>query len=167
MSETQIPRATDIMTRKVIALRPDMSLIDAMRALVEHRISGAPVLDAEGLLVGILTEYDCLRVLASGQFSQDGHEEDQRVGATMTTEPLTIPPDLDLFSIAHRFLERRVRRLPVVEGRKVIGLVSRRDVLAGMDLLSGRLNREPGSRPKGLYLSAADPGGDEIRKILD
>lgn len=167
MPDSHIPKAADIMTRKLITLRPDMSVISAMRQLVEHRISGAPVLDAEGSLVGILSEYDCLRVLTSGQFSQDAHEEDEPVGAIMTTDVLTIPPDLDLFSIAHRFLQRKVRRLPVVSEGRVLGLVSRRDVLAGVDDLRARLRKQPADRPKGLYLSASDPSGDEIRKRLD
>lgn len=167
MPDSNIPKAADIMTRKLVALRPDMSVLRAMRTLVENRISGAPVIDAHGELVGILSEYDCLRVLTSGQFSQDSYEEDERVGAIMTTDVLTIPPDLDLFSIAHRFLERRVRRLPVVEEGKVVGLVSRRDVLAGVDALRSQLRERPEDRPKGLYLSAADPAGDEIKKLLE
>ena len=170
MPDSDIPKAAHIMTDELVALSPDMSVIRAMRVLVTNRISGAPVLDADRRLVGIVSEFDCLRVLTSGQFSQDAYEEDERVGAIMTTEVATVSPDLDLFSIAHRFLERRVRRLPVVDGDRVVGIVSRRDVLAGVDRLRAALRQAPVERsdqPKGLYLSAADPAGDEIKKRLD
>lgn len=170
MPDPNIPKARDVMTRELVHLSPDMSVIRATRLLVAHQSSGAPVLDVDGRLVGILTEYDCLRVLASGQFSQDAHEEDERVGAIMSTDVLSVPVDLDLFSIAHRFLERPLRRLPVLDGERVAGMVCRRDVLAGIDRLRARLREQPEEdeeQPKGLYLSAADPSGDEIKKRLD
>ncbi len=168
MQKPEIPTAAHVMTRDVVTLRPDTSLICAMRTLVEHRISGAPVIDEEGRLRGILTEYDCLRVLTSGQFSQDNYDERARVASVMTTAVEAVPPELDLFSLAHKFLERRIRRLPVVAGDRLVGLVSRRDVLRGFEMMRATLRRIPeGARPKGLYLSASDPDGDEISSRLE
>jgi len=168
MNEPFIPKAADIMTRNVLTLRPDISVIRAMRELVEKRISGAPVLNSKNELCGIVSEYDCLRVLTSGQFSSNSHDEDARVAEIMTTDVETISPELDLFGIAHRFLERPIRRLPVVENGKLVGLVSRRDVLRGVETMRASLRKPPQteSKPRGLYLSASDPHGDEISSRL-
>lgn len=170
MRDPEIPKAKDIMTREVIALRPETRTLDAMRVFVEHRISGAPVVDDNRHLIGIVSEYDCLRVLTAGQFSDESQEEDEPVRAIMTENVVWIPPDLDLFSIAHKFMERPVRRLPVVDAGRVVGMVSRRDVLAGVERMRKQMRKPPGARgkkPPALYLSASDPDGDRINSRLE
>lgn len=170
MPAPEIPTASDIMTRAVVALRPDTRTLDAMRVFVEHKISGAPVVDDDHRLLGILSEYDCLRVLTAGQFSDESLEEDEPVSAIMSTDVVSIPPDLDLFSIAHRFMQRPVRRLPVVEDGKVVGMVARRDVLTGVERMRRQMRQPPAvkeSKPPALYLSASDPEGELIRSRLE
>lgn len=170
MRDLEIPKASEIMTREVVALHPETRTLDAMRVFVGHRISGAPVVDERWRLVGIVSEYDCLRVLTAGQFDDESQEEDEPVSAIMTREVVSIPPDLDLFSIAHKFLVRRVRRLPVVSDGRVVGMVSRRDVLAGIEKIRRQMREPPGAeetKPPALYLSASDPDGDRIRSRLD
>lgn len=169
MRDTEIPKAADIMTRDVVALRPQMRTLDAMRIFVEERISGAPVVDESRRLVGIVSVYDCLRVLTAGQFSDESQEENEPVEAIMTRDVVSIGPGLDLFSIAHKFLERPVRRLPVVDEGRVVGMVSRRDVLAGVERMRQQMRKPPGAaekKPPALYLSASDPEGDEINSRL-
>jgi CBS domain-containing protein len=167
MPNPMIPKAEDIMARRLVTLRPDMSVIRAMRTLLEHRVSGAPVLDDSGQLCGIVSEIDCMRILTSGQFSQDSHDEDARVVDIMTTDVQTIGPGLDLFGIAQQFLSRSIRRLPVIENGRLIGMVSRRDVLAGVESMRAAMRQQPSApRAKGLYLSAND-SADGIDGLLD
>lgn len=157
MPDRFIPKAEDVMTRRLVTLRPDMSVLSAMRTLVEHQVSGAPVLDGDNSLCGIVSELDCMRILVAGQFSQDSYEEEARVADIMTREVLTIAPDLDLFGVAQRFLKNRVRRLPVVREGRLLGMVSRRDVLAGVEKMRHAMRQQPKEpKAKGLYLSAND-----------
>jgi CBS domain-containing protein len=168
MVDTRIPTAADIMARRLVTLSPEFSVIRAMRTLLENRCSGAPVLDADGRLCGIVSELDCMRILASGQFSQESHDEDARVKDVMTAEVITIEPDVDLFGIAHRFLGNSIRRLPVVERGRLVGMVSRRDVLTGVEKMRAE-TRQPRAAKKvtGLYLSASDSTTDELDSLLD
>lgn len=134
----QILTARDIMVTSLITLKPDMSVFDAMRILIGKRISGAPVVDAHGTMVGILSELDCLRVLSSDQFYAEQEEESGIVEVFMSGPGRTIPPDLGIYAIAHYFLTTSLRRLPVVENGHLVGQVSRRDVLRGIETMRKR-----------------------------
>lgn len=116
----------DFMVTRLLTLTPEMSIFEAMRRLLEHRFSGAPVVDAAGKLVGMLSEKDCLRVFASGAYYYDAGGT---VSDFMTREVTTVDPDDELFKVADLFLSRSFRRLPVVEDGKLVGQISRRDVL--------------------------------------
>ena len=124
-----VPTARDIMTRRLFTLRPGMRAVEAARILLKHDISGAAVVDGDGNLLGLLSEYDCLRAVAAAEYDFDRHDVVVTVEELMTTNPQTIPPEMDLFAIAHEFVNLRVRRFPVVEGDRLIGQVSRRDAL--------------------------------------
>ena len=87
-------------------------------------------------MVGMLSELDCLRMLASDEFYLQEQEDGALVSQFMSTGWRTIPPDLGIYAISHYFLTSPIRRLPVVEHEKLIGQVSRRDVLRGMDEMS-------------------------------
>jgi len=117
------------MTRRLFTLRPEMRAVEAAGLLLKQRISGAPVVDGDGKLLGLLSEYDCLRAVAAGEYDLDRHDVIVTVEELMTTTPHTIPPEMDLFAIAHEFVQLRVRRFPVVEAGRLIGQVSRRDAL--------------------------------------
>jgi CBS domain-containing protein len=96
-----------------------MSAVEAADILVKKSISGAPVVDEEGHLVGLLSEFDCLRAVASAEYEMDSHDTIETVADLMTKveDCHTVTPDLGLFSLAHDFVRLRVRRLPVVEDR--------------------------------------------------
>ena len=134
-----IPVARDIMTTKLVLLRPHMAVAEAIRLLLRHKISGAPVVGEDGRLLGMFSEFDCLRALANEEFHED-HDEEQLVGKLMSRTGHTIPPELDLFRIAHAFVSLNVRRLPVLDAGKLIGQVSRRDVLRALDKLETKLH---------------------------
>ncbi len=140
-------RVADVMTRAVVTVAPDTSVREIARLLWDHGISGVPVVDAAGALVGIVSEQDLLvrnanlhvptylRVLDVMIPMGDprGFEDELRraLGATaadvMTHHVVTVAPDTDLADAATTMLERDVSRLPVVEDGRVVGILSRAD----------------------------------------
>ena len=139
----QILTARDIMTRSLVTLTPDLSIFEAMSVLMTKRISGAPVVDDSGKLIGMLSELDCLRVLSSDEFYADEREEGGCVQDFMTTEHQSIGPHLGIYAVAHYFLTTPFRRFPVVAQGRLLGQVSRRDVLRGIELMRRRRERAP------------------------
>ena len=125
--------AADIMTRSLVTLSPEDGIYQAIKVLLRRKISGAPVVDASGRLVGILSEKDCLRVLVGAAL--DGLP-DGRVRNFMTESVEAIRPDASLYDITHRFITGSYRRLPVVDdGGRVVGQVSRRDALSAIEAI--------------------------------
>ncbi len=124
------------MSRKLVTLAAGMPILEAIRTLLRHEISGAPVVDEEGELVGLLSEFNCLKTLASGEFYEDLSYASLSVGDLMTRMSHTIPADLDIFAIADAFVTLRVRRLPVMEDGRLVGQVSRRDVLRAVERIT-------------------------------
>jgi CBS domain-containing protein len=125
--------ARDLMTTSLLTFRPEQPILEAIEALIKRRVSGAPVVDGAGMLRGVLSELDCLRMLASDEFYFQQQEEGALVRQFMSTGGRTIPPDIGIYAIAHYFLTSPIRRIPVVEQGKLIGQISRRDVLRGME----------------------------------
>jgi CBS domain-containing protein len=140
MKRGSIPTASDIMQRRLHTVSPDDGLEGAVRSLLKKHHSGAPVVDSAGKLVGVLSEYDCVAVLARA--AADAWPAG-RVSERMTTEIETVPPTEDVFALATRFSEGRHRRLLVVEGEKLVGLISRRDLLGALESLGAQLSQEP------------------------
>ena len=122
---TQIT-ARDFMVTKLITLAPEADVIDAVQLLLKHRITGAPVVEADGRYVGVFSEKCAMHVLLDAAYEQLPVHE---VRAFMDTEAQTISPETHLLSVAQVFLLTPARRLPVLEDGKLIGQVSRRDVL--------------------------------------
>jgi len=133
----RILTARDLMATNLLTFSPQQSLVAAMELLLKHGVSGAPVVDDSGDLIGILSELDCLRMLASDEFySEEQQEEGALVLHYMTRGGRTIPADLGIYGISHYFLTSPIRRLPVVDGNRLMGQVSRRDALRGMEEMS-------------------------------
>jgi CBS domain-containing protein len=130
-------QARDIMTRPVITLRPDTSVRHAAEVLTDKQITAAPVVDADGRLVGMVSEGD----LITGRFGHDPRSHVRRdmaepepaapeiVGQVMTTTPIAMSPTADAADLAETMLMSDVRSIPIVEGSSVVGIVSRRDLL--------------------------------------
>lgn len=121
------------MAANLVTLSPDMEILRAIHTLVEKRISGAPVVDAHGNLVGVLSEHDCMRVaLNAGYHGQyGGHVED-----FMSRDVRTVEADASILQLAQRFIDDRYRRYPVVENNRLVGQISRHDVLRALENLS-------------------------------
>lgn len=135
----RILTAQDLMTTSLLTFRPEQTIHEAMESLLKVGVSGAPVTDTEGRLVGVLSELDCLRVFASDEFYHEEQEEQARVENYMSRGGQTITPNLGIYAISHYFLTSPIRRLPVVtSGDRLVGQVSRRDVLRGIDEMSRR-----------------------------
>ena len=132
----RILTARDLMATNLLSFRPDQTILEVIGLLLKQEISGGPVVDAHGMLIGELSERDCLKMLASEDFYLMPEEESARVADCMTAGGRTIPPDLGIYAMAHYFLTSPIRRLPVVLHGKLLGQVSRRDVLRGMEEMS-------------------------------
>lgn len=126
-------KVQDYMATKLISFSPETGLFDAIRALQEYGISGAPVVDAEGALVGMLSEVDCLRAILTQTYHEEEMGSGGHVGRYMSTPVQTIKHSADLTEAAQMFIDKRLRRIPVVNGSKLVGQISRRDVLRAVE----------------------------------
>lgn len=129
-------KVSDYMARQLVTLRADTSVVEALGLLLDERISGAPVVDDDGTLIGMLSEVDLMQV-----FIQDSYYDENAgiVGDYMHAPVETVTPDMDIYSLAEQFRKARRRRYPVVKNGKLVGQISRRDVLrAARDLMSKR-----------------------------
>lgn len=116
----------DFMAKNLIVFKPSDDIYSAIDEMVKSEISGAPVVDDNGKLIGILSQKDCLRILANGVFH---NAPAGPVSEYMTEAVMSIGPDMDIFTVADLFLNNVYRRIPVVENDMVVGQVSRRDIL--------------------------------------
>ena len=114
------------MAANLIYLKEDMDVYLAIGLLLKNNISGAPVVDENDDICGILSEKDCLRIFANGSIY---NMPSGAVSRFMTQAVVTVSPETDLFSVADIFLKHNYRRLPVIKGKKLVGQISRRDVL--------------------------------------
>ena len=131
-------KVTEYMARKLLTFTPETKVFDALEMLLKKNYSGAPVVNDAGDLVGVLSEADLMRVAIQGSYHED---TSGLVGDFMSEKVLTISPDLDLYSVAEMFIKYHYKRFPVVSGGKLVGMISRRDVLQGVeDLVSGGKN---------------------------
>jgi len=119
----------DIMATRPVSFTPDMNIHEAIRILLDKRISGAPVVDADGALVGMLSKKDCLKIVFSSQYHDDWGGP---VRDFMTAPVETLDAGLDLVSAAQHFLDSHFRRFPVLRNGKLVGQVSRYDILKAL-----------------------------------
>ena len=126
----KLPLVGDYMDTNVPTVHPEMEIFEAVRFLLEHQVSGAPVLDGANELVGILSEKDCLSLLATGH---DHQRASGTVAEFMTRDVQYIPPDMNVFFAAGMFLRSVFRRFPVVEKGRLVGAITRFDILRAID----------------------------------
>ncbi|PDT43022.1 MULTISPECIES: CBS domain-containing protein [Sinorhizobium] len=135
----------DVMTTKVVKLSPDNSVRQAAKLMFEHHVSGIPVVDDEGHLLGVISEGDLIRrtelcseasaLMADMSLAPDDRANDfvrrcsWRVGDVMTADPVTIDEDASLARVARLMQERGIKRIPVLRNGEMVGIVSRADLL--------------------------------------
>ena len=119
----------DYMSGKLVTFSPEADVLDAIHELVQKRISGAPVVDDHGSLVGMLSEFDCMKVvLTAGYHGEPGGP----VRELMVTDVKTVESDMSIFDLAELFMESRLRRFPVTKDNRLVGQISRRDALRAL-----------------------------------
>lgn len=123
---------SDHMSTKLVTFTPDMDIHRAIKLLLKSRISGAPVVDDRGELVGVLTKKDCLKTA----FSASYHKEwGGTVADFMSRDAQTVEADTDMVEVAERFLKSSFHRFPVMRNQRLVGIISRHDVLTALDAL--------------------------------
>jgi CBS domain-containing protein len=139
-------RAHQIMTRRVITVHPDTTIFDAANTMLRQHISGLPVVNAAGKMVGIISEGDFIRraeigtqrrrmrwlkfLLGAGKDASDFvREQGRKVGEIMTPDPCTISEDTLLEDIVRTMERNSVKRLPVMRGSQIVGIVTRSNLL--------------------------------------
>src|SRR5579883_868193 len=117
--------ASDIMTRRVYTTSPQTSVHEVAQLQHRERISGVPVIDDRGQLIGMITEADIIRNIG---------RDDLKVADIMSCQLITVSEDTSVSDIAALLAERRIKRVPVVQEGKVIGIVSRADIVQAVAL---------------------------------
>ena len=145
-----VPTASDVMARKLVTFQPETNIFEAIRTLISRQISGAPVVGPSGELLGTLAEIDCLGLLASDEFWADDHSA-ATVADFMKTGIESVGPLTDIYALAQYFRSTPVRRLPVLADGQLLGQVSRRDVLRGIEAMAKR------RRPRKHYPDYREP----------
>lgn len=121
-----LPSVGDFMDTDVLCVSPDTDLIDAIGQLLDSRVTGAPVVAADGQMVGMLTEKDCLTLTTLGVA---GDAAAGPVEKFMDREVISVSSDTDIYYAAGIFMANHFRRLPVVDDGKLVGAITRLDLL--------------------------------------
>jgi CBS domain-containing protein len=139
----------DFMTRPVIALGPEASVAEAAKLMLQHRISGLPVVDSAHKLVGIVSEHDLLRrgedaagrnkrhwlhlmIDRAGLAEESNHFHDRKVSDVMTSNPITVYPTTSLSEACRVIVQHCIKRLPVVESGDLVGIIARTDFMRAL-----------------------------------
>ena len=148
--------ARDMMTQNLVTLSPKHEVFSAIDVLLKKRISGAPVVDSAGCFVGIFSESSCMRVIVNAAYEGLPNAD---LMPFVDQNPPTISPDTDLLTICQVFLDQATRRLPVLEDGRLIGQVSRRDVMRKVSELTKAKNVDA---PTLLYFSAVLESSESV-----
>ena len=119
-------KASDIMTTNVITAKKDMVLTDVIALLLRWHISAMPVVDDEDKMVGIVSEIDLVNL------TFDGNAADTTVEEVMITDVVYFNPNTQLADLVQTFSKKHLRRVPIIDEGKIVGIVSRRDILREM-----------------------------------
>jgi CBS domain-containing protein len=146
-------KVRDVMTRKVLSIETSASVLQAVRSMLQNKISGLPVVDEDGHLVGIVTEGDFLRraettterhrprwlefLVGPGRLADEYvHTHAGKVGAVMTPDPCTVTEDTPLEDVVQLMEKHRIKRLPVMRDKQLVGIVSRANLLHALASLA-------------------------------
>lgn len=122
------PTIEKFMATDEITLTPDLPINEAIDIILDKKLTGVPVLDEDRKIVGMLTEKDCLRLIVDGAYNNLPYD-DRTVASYMTSVVKTVTLDHDVLDVANEFLTTHFRKFPVVHEGKLVGQVSRRDIL--------------------------------------
>lgn len=146
-------KVKDVMTQQVLSIEPNSSVLQAVRLMLQNKISGLPVVNAGGTLVGIVTEGDFLRraettterrrprwlefLVGPGRLADEYvHTHARKIADVMTPDPYTVTEDTPLEDVVQLMEKHRIKRLPVVRGGQLVGIVSRANLLHALASLA-------------------------------
>ena len=161
-------KAADVMTRRVLIVRPDTPVADAVRLMLQDEVSGLPVVDQGGTLAGIVTEGDFLRraelgterkrrrwlevLIGPNRLADEYvHTHAKKVADVMTREVVTVGPEAELDEVVAAMERHHIKRVPVVQDGKLLGIVSRVNLLRAF----GSMARPPGTSTRSVASDAA------------
>ena len=159
MLDEAVFTAGDLMTRDVVAVHPDTPLLDAVKLMATRKISGVPVVDDDGTIVGMMSEGDLVRwhegyterqarwldMLADGfelapAFLEGIREQKRKVKNVMTRGAVTVTEEMPAREVAHLMYEKNIKRVPVLRDGKLVGIVARSDLVRA---LATKLEEKP------------------------
>ena len=175
-------KVKDVMTRKVLSIESTANVLQAINSMLQNRISGLPVVNEDGVLVGMVTEGDFLRrtetaterrrprwlefLVGPGRLADEYvHTHARKIGDVMTPDPYTVAEDTALEDVVRLMEKHRIKRLPVVRGKQLVGIISRANLLhalasSGTKRAGSARNRWGYSRPPAEGARAAEMGAD-------
>jgi CBS domain-containing protein len=150
-------RAADVMTTNVISVGSDASILKAVQLMLQHKISGLPVVDASGTMVGMVTEGDLLRraetgtarrrprwlelIIGPGRLADEYvRSHGRKVEDVMTVEPVTVKEDTPLAEIVRLMERRRIKRVPVMRDNRMVGIVTRVNLVRALASMAHETN---------------------------
>lgn len=139
------PSVTKFMATKLVTFTPDLDIGEAIDVLLKKKISGAPVVDEKGKLIGMLSEVDCLRILLEGPYNKEPAKTVVCVSDYMSTEVTTISSEKTILDAAYLFINSGLKRLPILENGELVGQISRVDVLQAVAKMKPDIKHVPDS----------------------
>lgn len=127
-------KVEDCMTKQLVTFRPDQLIHDVIEKLLEHNISGGPVVNEENEVVGMISEGDCMKEVRKGIYDNMPTLSD-KVSDFMTKNVISISPEINVFEAADLFLDKKIRRFPVIKDGKLLGQISQRDVIKAVFMM--------------------------------
>jgi CBS domain-containing protein len=166
-------QAKDVMTAKVIGVQPDASILHAIRLMLQNKVSGLPVIDGKGQLVGIISEGDLLRrvetgteqrpprwiefLVGPGALASDYvHAAGRKVNEVMTTEVRTVGEDASLEAVVNLMDRYHIKRVPVVRERYVVGIITRANLLRAVAVLARQAASAPAASDSDIHKRLMD-----------
>lgn len=119
----------DYMTKRLVTLTKETNVIDAVKKLLDHKITSAPVVDHRGHLLGMFSEKDAMQVVLESAYNQS---MSGNVGEYMTTETISVDANSSIVDLAEQFQQSHIRSFPVFDDSDLVGIVSRTDVLRAL-----------------------------------
>lgn len=118
----------DYMSTKLITFRADQHMDEVIEILLKYKISGGPVINRDNELVGVISEGDCMKEVVRGKYNNMPNLNGL-VADHMSVNVISIGPETNIFDTAKMFLEKRIRRFPVVNMGKLVGQISQKDIM--------------------------------------
>ncbi len=119
----------DYMSKRLVTLTKDTNVIDAIKKLLDHKITSAPVIDSRGRLLGMFSEKDGLKVFLESVYDQG---MSGKVGEYMATDTIRVDANSSIVDLAEKFVKSPIRSFPVFQGGEFVGVISRVDVLKAL-----------------------------------